>query len=570
MKIKIFFATLLASLLIPFASASADDVTSITTLSDFISYKATPGSYRLDADISLVDNTSITASGYILDLNGHTLNVGAKTLLANGVITIKDTSTEQSGKITGTSASPRIIQVGGSGVITLESGTFEGPDTYTLWLIAGAQANLNGGTVTSSEVPAIVNIGTVTVDGATVYSSALDWPTYYGQSSSTLTLNSGTIESAGDYFAVLLSKPGSKFIMNGGLVRAKYIHPTNPGRGGVGLGLFKDTEFIMNGGKIESHAQGIAANGSQSDNAKITINGGEIVSDTIGIYAPQRYGETTITGGTITGGDTALEIRAGKLNISGGVFTGGNGQYYVDPNDNGSAGHNVAISIVQHTTKQPIEVNITGGTFSANLPLIEANPLNNPEEAIEKISIKLGDDASSNRPVFNSTGTKTVVSEDKTNFIYSGLYTHNVTDYVATDHGEIAENSMEAVYPYHEVKNEIPADFPGGTVDVDMTRTLHGSLVTIKATPAPGYYVDEIIVTDANGNRIPIINGNQFYAPNSDVGIHVVFAVKNPATTDDHIDYFAFMGICVAAFICSVSSLLLGKKMATIASRRGE
>ena len=570
MKIKLFFATLFMSLLIPFASAFADEVTPIASLQDLIDYKATAGNYRLDADITFSGNITISANDFVLDLNDHTINTNNKTLLVSKNLTIKDNSTLKRGKITGGSSSPRAIQVGTTGNLTLESGTLEGNGTYTLWLLSGAQAHLNGGAVTSTTVPAVINTGTVTVDGGTIYTSAPNWAAYYAQSNSTLTLNSGTIESAGNDFAVHLSKPGSKFIMNGGLVRAMYVHPTKPGSGGLGVGVYEDTEFIMNGGKIESHAQGVSANGSQSDNAKITINGGEIISDTVGIYAPQRYGETTITGGTITGGDTALEVRAGKLNISGGVFTGGNGDYYVDPETNGSAAHNVAVSIVQHTTKQPIEVNITGGTFNANLPLVEANPLDNPEEDIDKITIKVGNDDSDNRPVFNSTGTRTVFSEDKSNFIYAGLYTHNVTDYVADNHGEIDENSMEAVYPYHEVKNDIPADFPAGTVDIDVERTLRGSLVTVNVTPAPGYYVDEIIVMDADGNRIPIVNGNQFYAPNSDVSIHVVFAVENPATTDNNIDYFAFMGICVAAFICSISSLLLGKKMATIASRRGE
>lgn len=570
MKIKVILATIVASLFLMATNVFADEVIPIYTLQDFKDYRATPGSYRLEDNIVLTGNTSITADGFTLDLNGKTLTVGSKTLLANGNITIKDTSANQDGRILGFSSSPRVVQVGSSGKLALESGIIEGDNAYALWLLSGAQVNLNGGTVTSSGVPAVINTGTVTVDGGTIYSSAIDWAAYYAQSNSTLTLNSGTIESAGDSFAVHLSKPNSKFIMNGGLAKAKYVHPTKPGSGGVGVGVYADTEFTMNGGKIESHAQGVSANGSQSDNAKITINGGEIISDTVGIYAPQRNGVTTITGGTITGGDIALEVRAGTLNISGGVFTGGDGDYYVTTETSGSAAHNVAVSVIQHTTKQPIEVNITGGTFNANLPFIEANPLNNSEEDIDKISIKIGDDESENRPVFNSTGAKTILSEDKDNFIYAGLYTHNVTDYVATEHGEIAENSMEAVYPYHEVINQIPGDFPGGTVDVDTTRTLRGTLVTINAKPAPGYYVDEIIVTDTKGNRISIINGNQFYAPNSDVSIHIVFGIVNPNTVDNGFDYAAFLAICSAALICSISSILLARKMATIASRHGE
>lgn len=573
MKIKIFFATLFMSLLIPFASAFADEVTPITSLQNLIDYKDTPGNYRLDANISLSGNLTITANDFILDLNGNTISVGGNTLLANGNITIKDTSANQDGKITGSSASPRAIQVGNNSTFTLESGTLEGVDTFALWPLSGATAILNGGTVTS-DTYTIINSGTVIVNGATVNSTGSEDVAYYGQNNSNLILNSGTIKTEGDYaYAVLLSKPGSQMTMNGGEVLA--LNHRTETKASAGIVAFKDTTIVINGGTVHTYDIAICGNGSVSgknegSNMKLTITGGTIISDAAtAIYIPQPNGETNISGGTITG-TSAVEVRAGKLNITGGTFNGGSDSYEVVEEHSGTATKNVAVAVIQHDTKLPLEVNITGGTFNANMPFIEANPLRNPEEAIEKISITIGDDESENRPIFNSAGESTVLSEDKSGFVYAGLYTHNVTDYVAENHGEIDENSMEAVYPYHEVKNDIPADFPAGTVDVDVERTLRGSLVTVNVNPAPGYYVDEIIVTDAKGNRVPLINKNQFYAPNSDVSIHVVFAVVNPATTDDNIDYFAFMGICIAAFICSVSSLLLGKKMATIASRRGE
>ena len=572
MKIKIFFVALFMSLLVSVAGVFADEVTPITTLQEFKNSKATPGNYRLDADIALTGNTSITADGYMLDLNGHTLNVGAKTLLAYGNITIKDSSTGQTGKITANSSSPRTIQVGSSttqGKITLESGTIEGVGTYALWLIAGSTAAINGGTVVSDEF-AIINIGEVTVDGGTVLSTGNGAGAYYGQSNSTLTLNSGKIQADGrDAYSILLSKPGSTMTMNGGEVLAL-------NNGGVGIGAFKDTAIMIHGGTVRAHDQAICGNGSVSGsnegtNMKVTITGGEIISDTAtAIYIPQPNGETNISGGTVTG-ETAIEIRAGKLNISGGTFNGGSEPYSITGQTSGSAAHNVAIAAVQHTTKLPLEVNITGGTFNANLPFVEANPLGNPQEALDKISIQLGSEDGEAKPVFNASGDTTILSEDKTAFIYSGLYTHDLNNgYIAEDRGEIDEGAMNAVYPYHEVVNEIPSDFPGGTVEVSAERTLRGSLVTIKATPAPGYYVDEIIVTDADGNRIPIINGNQFYAPNSNVGIHVVFGIANPATSDNGADYIPFLIICSTALICSISSFLLARKMATIASRHGE
>ena len=61
-----------------------------------------------------------------------------------------------------------------------------------------------------------------------------------------------------------------------------------------------------------------------------------------------------------------------------------------------------------------------------------------------------------------------------------------------------------------------------GTVDVVST-SAWGETVTITATPADGYGVRDITVTDAQGNAIELVNGT-FVMPQSNVTVNVVFA----------------------------------------------
>lgn len=109
------------------------------------------------------------------------------------------------------------------------------------------------------------------------------------------------------------------------------------------------------------------------------------------IYQPQN-GVLNIYGGTISAaqeGSTAIEIRAGELNISGdAVITGGNGTPESNPNGSGATTNNAAVAIAQHTTEQPIQVNITGGTISGGAAVYESNPENNAGTAAVSVTIE--------------------------------------------------------------------------------------------------------------------------------------------------------------------------------------
>jgi len=147
-------------------------------------------------------------------------------------------------------------------------------------------------------------------------------------------------------------------------------------------------------GAIKGYYYGISGNGSRNG-TEITINGGAITGGDVdngtrgcGIYHPQN-GTLTINSGTINGGETAVEMRAGTLNINGGLFTAIATPTATNPNGSGTTSSGAAIAIAQHTTKQPINVTITGGEFRGYSAFYESNPQNNGVSDISKISLSI-------------------------------------------------------------------------------------------------------------------------------------------------------------------------------------
>ena len=150
-----------------------------------------------------------------------------------------------------------------------------------------------------------------------------------------------------------------------------------------------NASLTMNGGTI---INGITGNGSNNDNGDpvyapttITINGGEIKGDDVGIYHPQ-VGTLTITNGEISG-KSGIEMRAGALNVTGGNVRSTADRLDVKANGGGPTTEGAALAIAQHTTKRPITVTISGGNFNGPAALNEANPQGNPEDATKQVGI---------------------------------------------------------------------------------------------------------------------------------------------------------------------------------------
>ncbi len=171
------------------------------------------------------------------------------------------------------------------------------------------------------------------------------------------------------------------------------------------------------------------------------------------------YAKTTITDSTIISNSedsTGIEIRAGELEITNSTIIGGNGEYTGAPNGNGSTSFNVALAVTQHTTKLPIKITVNSGTFSANAAFVQANPQENGQEDIDKVTLEI------NGGDFNGL----VYSENKTRFISGGYFTSDPSEYVAENMAAVQSDKEGYTYMVAEA-GENPAEVVPADPSVD-------------------------------------------------------------------------------------------------------
>ncbi len=158
--------------------------------------------------------------------------------------------------------------------------------------------------------------------------------------------------------------------------------------------------------------------GTLVSNGKTVLNS----DDLAGLYAA-GYAVYNIGVGADISGVTGIEIRAGVLNVTGGTITGNGIPTETGGNANGSTTTGAGIAVVQHTTKLPVKVNITGAATDAVISgytvLYEANTQGNDEEAIKKVEISV---TGGYFRLIND-GTNVIVSEDCTGFASGGHFT---------------------------------------------------------------------------------------------------------------------------------------------------
>ncbi|MBQ3274978.1 hypothetical protein IJH46_00960 [Candidatus Saccharibacteria bacterium] len=277
---------------------------------------------------------------------------------------------------------------------------------------------------------------------------------YVGYKTGNLTINGGVLNGTSDELATIIVDDGASLTLEDGTITGHTW----------GVSLFDDTEFTMNGGTVAATNEGsiaISGNGTVDPsndnygaNAKITINGGTITSGELGIYAPQKDGETVINGGTINA-LTGVEIRAGSLEINDGatITVPDNTSFDYEANGNGSTTIGAAVVVAQHTTKLPISVNITGGDFEAPVAFNEINPQGNSKEDLEQISISI----SGGTFTANDGIEYAVYSKDFTNFITGGEYSLIPDENYVAEGYEIYDKGANG--PYF-VEDEIQLNLP--------------------------------------------------------------------------------------------------------------
>ncbi len=202
-------------------------------------------------------------------------------------------------------------------------------------------------------------------------------------------------------------------------------------------------ELEVNGGTIEGYYYGIVGNGTRH-NTKVTINDGIIkcnnIQDCTAIFQPQQ-GELIIKNGTISGG-TGIEIRSGSLTVYNGTIEGLDESFSKMSNGSGTTTEGVGIAVAQHTTKNEINVRITGGNIRGQYAFYEWNAQKNSKEDLNKISIRI----EGGNFTGLASGVKAVYSEDFTNFISGGKFNTSVSEYLTND-ANVVSKTVDDVMP---------------------------------------------------------------------------------------------------------------------------
>lgn len=493
------------------------------------------GNIRLEKDVLLSSDLEMHLPAN-LDLNGHTIRFINSAMRIGSDITIDDKSTSKNGLIT--SNSDFTVYVGEENThvdasLIHKGGTIEGLGAYG----------------------AIRNYATTIIDGGTVTANATE-NEYVIYNQDELIVKSGTVHSTNG--RAIQVHENSTFVMDGGLVTSDaeddqtvnlYGNCSATINGGTieglnnntaGIAMFGNTNLTINGGTIKGHAMAIAGNGNEvSGNANITVNGGTLTSTNgVGMYLPQRNSTTVINGGTISG-PTAIEIRAADLIVNGGTITATSDTYSVTTNSNGTTTTGAAIAVSQHTTMQPIHVVINNGTFTADVPICDVNPMSNPQSALDLIDIDI------NGGTFNSTGTTMVDSFPDEPFITGGSYTFDPSAYVVDGYIALPVGNRYEVFRTFKVLLDSSCD---NFVSLTNNVYLPGEEVefTLNGTLDPEATLE---IRDANGNLIDATD-NRFTMPTSDVTIKIKYKTpESPQTGDNLLSYILLLEVGIIGLL---------------------
>lgn len=187
------------------------DVESTVTVGDSLDLitALNSGSYdivTLEGDIEIDYYTTVINSDVTLDLNGHTLTLGA-----NASSRLQVTADDVDVIITnGTIKSSywALLVTGEDDNITLEDVEIEST-SYAVYLSAeGSTVSVDGGSITSDSYTVVVSSATFEASNSTITSNATNGIDIYAYSSdATITLNTVTLES--DYAAILSTGSGT-------------------------------------------------------------------------------------------------------------------------------------------------------------------------------------------------------------------------------------------------------------------------------------------------------------------------------------------------------------------------
>ncbi len=335
---------------------------------------ASDGLIQLESDISTEDQPGdferlvVTASDVVLDLNGHKLTTEQIEIKPGASLTIQDSSDTKTGIVLGTGESHLILvwpaqSSTSAASFTLESGTVKTPEN------------------TNDNIHTIYTSGTVEIKGGSVIaegsvSAAIYVNGYNKKFIDPSETNPNTFISVANQVICTLSGDAS--------IQSKVYGVCLFGEGPdsneaydydkVQLYILDDASIKVSGtdpDNVDGGGQGIATNSSGDKYAGFTIkmSGGSIDAGThgCGMYLP-AIGKTTVTGGSVYGGNQGIRIAAGELTVSDDALIQNNEARKTSDDDlvNGGSGGTAGAIVAGKASsayKGGLQINIEGGTI---------------------------------------------------------------------------------------------------------------------------------------------------------------------------------------------------------------
>lgn len=380
--------------------------------------------------------------------------------------------------------------------------------------------------------------------------------TFFYVNNATFTVNGGgSIKEANAYFAPIMMTGGPAESANYTIVNVKngvilegwagmFIDQNK----GNNYGMVFNAENATLMGKNDTNGDagvGLYVNGeikANANNVEISLTNATVSGTGDGMYLAGAA-DTTINGGSVTSSCTGIEIRAGSLTLNNCNVTGGNGSVTTNANGNGSTSENVALAVIQHTTKLPIHVEINGGTFKGTAALLESNPQKNPEEATKQVGIIV------NGGNFEGMVCKAEPKDGSSLGVMDGSFNSDVTEYagdtlVVENNGtyyvggtarDAIENATSGTFTVKKAENGTSLTVkPGVTVENGMNDgkvTVNGNEVK----PGESYTVPGTITI-----IVPSEGGSTTTTPSTD-------NTKNPGTGAND-----FVGVAAAMAVVSL------------------
>lgn len=375
---------------------------------------------------------------------------------------------------------------------------------------------------------------------------------FFYVNNATFTVNgSGSIKEAAAYLAPIIMTGGpagsenySVVNVNNGVTLEGWAGMFIDQNKGNNYGMVFNAENATLMGKNDTNGDagvGLYVNGQINANVKISLTNATVSGTGDGMYLAGAA-DTTINGGSVTSNCTGIEIRAGSLTLNNCNVTGGNGSVTTNANGNGATSENVALAVIQHTTKLPIHVEINGGTFKGTAALLESNPQKNPEEATKQVGIIV------NGGNFEGMVCKAEPKDGSSLGVMGGSFNSDVTAYAGDT--LVVENNG-TYYVGNTAKSTIE-NATSGTFEIvggaDVNLTVKGG-VTIKVTGAGSAVINGKRITNDDGPYtvpgtitiiVPSDGGNTTTTPSTD-------NTKNPGTGAND-----FVGVAAAMAVVSL------------------